>query len=410
MRRGEPFQSTDDGAPVEAVTAAAPPLDVVDRARALAPLIESLSPVIDAERRLPPGLLAELHRAGLFRLLLPRSQQGLETDPLTFLEVIETVARADASTAWNLGQAGGCAMAAAYLGPAVGWQIFGGGPEAVLAWGPGRDARAVAVDGGYLVSGTWTFNSGGRHATWVGAHCPIYEPDGQARRDGSGVPVERTFLVPASEITWDDQWRVMGLRGTGSDAFTLDGRLVAHDHSITRDWERERREPGPLYRLSARALFAIGFAAVALGVARAGLDTFVGLARTKVPRGAPRHMRDNAVVQSQTAQAEARLRSSRQYLVHTVGQAWLAVQGSGTFDLEQRMAIRLASTFAMHQAREVLDFAYDAAGATAIFDGHPLERRFRDLHTATQQLQARASHFETVGAWLLGAEPDLTFV
>ena len=185
---------------------------------------------------------------------------------------------------------------------------------------------------------------------------------------------------------------------------------MAADHSITRDWEHERREQGPLYRLSGRALFAIGFAAVALGVARAGLDVFVDLARTKVPRGGARPLRDNAVVQSRTAQAEARLRSARQYLVHTVGQTWMAVQETGTFDLEARMAVRLATTFVIHQATETLDDAYEASGGTAVFEGHPLERRFRDLHTATQQLQGRASHFETVGAWLLGAEPDLTFV
>jgi alkylation response protein AidB-like acyl-CoA dehydrogenase len=373
-------------------------------------MIGSLSATIERERRLPPQLLAELHRAGLFRLLLPRSQNGLETDPLTFLEVMETVARADASTAWNLCQAGGCAMSAAYLDHTVAWEIFGGDPEAVLAWGPGHDVRAVVVDGGCRLTGTWSFNSGGRHATWLGAHCPIYEPDGTPRRDREGNPEERTFLVPASEVSWTDVWSVLGLRGTASDAFTLDGRFVPFGYSITRDWTKERREDGPLYHLSARALFAIGFAAIALGVARAGFDVFIDLARTKVPRETKRGLRDNAAVQAQTAQSEARLRSSLQFLVHTVGDTWVAVQRSGAFTLEQRMAIRLATTFCIHQARDALDFAYDAAGATAIFDSHPLERRFRDLHTLTQQLQGRASHLETVGAYLLGAEPDLTFV
>jgi alkylation response protein AidB-like acyl-CoA dehydrogenase len=372
-------------------------------------MIGSMAADIEAHRRLPAPLLAELHRAGLFRLLLPRSLRGLEVDPLTFLEVMEIVARADASTAWNLGQAGGCAMAGAYLDPVVAQEVFGD-PCAVLAWGPSRDARAVVVDGGYRVSGTWGFNSGGRHATWVGAHAPIHEPDGTARRNDAGKVVERTFLVPATEVTWIDQWHVLGLRGTASDAFALDGRFVDHDHSVTRDWELERREPGPLYRLSARALFAMGFAALALGIAQSGFDAFVDLG-SKVPRGAPRALRDNAAVQSAAAQAEARLRSSRHYLVDTALAAWEAVQGEhGYFDLEQRMAVRLATTFVIHQARLALDFAYDAAGATAVFDSHPLERKFRDLHTVTQQLQGRASHFETVGAWLLGGEPDLTFV
>ena len=397
--------------PVQAATSIDPTAtpDVVARARALTPMIGSLSSQIEKERRLPPGLLAELHRAGLFRLLLPRSQNGLETDPLTFLHVMETVGRADASTAWNLCQAGGCAMSAAYLEPSVAWEVFGRDPEAVLAWGPGRDVRAVAVEGGCRLTGTWTFNSGGRHATWLGAHCPIYEPDGTQRCDAEGHPVERTFLVPVADVEWSDVWSVIGLRGTASDSFTLDGYFVRHDHSMTRDWTKELRETGPLYRLSARALFAVGFAAIALGIARAGLDAFIEVARTKVPRETKRALRENPAVQSQTAVAEARLRSSFQFLVHTVGETWDAVQ-CAPFTLEQRMAIRLATTFCIHQAREALDFAYDAAGATAIFEDHPLERRFRDLHTLTQQLQGRASHFETVGAYLLGAEPDLAFV
>jgi indole-3-acetate monooxygenase len=111
-------------------------LDIVDRARALVPRVASLAVDIERERRLPASLLDALHEAQLFRLLLPRSQGGLETDPITFFHVIETIATADASTAWCLSQAGGCAMAAAYLGPAVAREIFGD-PCAVLAWGPG---------------------------------------------------------------------------------------------------------------------------------------------------------------------------------------------------------------------------------------------------------------------------------
>ena len=115
-------------------------------------------------------MLDKLHEAGLFRLLLPRSSNGIETDPLTFFHVIETIARADGSTAWCLSQAGGCAMSAAYLDLPVAHAIFGNDPRAVVAWGPGPKVRAVECEGGYRVTGVWSFNSGGRHATWLGAH------------------------------------------------------------------------------------------------------------------------------------------------------------------------------------------------------------------------------------------------
>lgn len=385
-------------------------LDIRDRARSLVPLVASLGVEIDRERRLPASVLDALHEAQLFRLMLPRSLDGLETDPVTFFHVIETIATADASTAWCLSQAAGCATAAAYLDPVVARRVFGG-PRAVLAWGPGPKAKAVAVEDGYRVTGTWAFASGGRHATWVGAQCPIFEADGRPRLDEEKLQVYRTMLIPASEVEWTDIWNVVGLRGTASDQFALTDHFVRHDHSITRDFLKECREPGPLYRMPALTCYELGFAGVALGIARASLDVFVDLARNKVPRGMRSPIRDNAVVQSGVAQAEVRVRAARAVLLQSAQQIWSEVsRPDGALTLDHRMTLRMVSTHAIHTARDAVDFAYNAAGTTAIFDSHPLERRFRDMHTVTQQLQGRLSHFETVGAYLLGGEPDLTFV
>src|SRR5690242_6431664 len=291
-------------------TRAAPAMhEVVARARALAPSIAAQADEIERCRRLPAALLNALHEAQLFRLLLPRSQEGLETDPLTFFLTIETIAMADASTAWCLSQAGGCAMAAAYLDPTVAQHVFGDA-RAVLAWGPGPKARATALDAGYRVTGTWAFASGCRHATWLGAQCPIFESDGAPRLDENGKQVLRTMLVPVSEVQWKDIWHVVGLRGTASDEFSLTDHFVRHDHSITREFEKERREPGPLYRMSSLTCYELGFAGVALGIARASLDTFVDVARHKIPRGMKSPIRDNAVVQAGAAQAEVRIRAA----------------------------------------------------------------------------------------------------
>lgn len=378
--------------------------------RKLAPLISALGDDAEGARRLPPQLLAALHKVKLFRLALPRSVGGLEVDPMTYIEVMHLVARADASTAWCLGQAAGCAMSAAYLDPDVLAEVFGS-PDAVLAWGFPVKAQAVALDAEtYSVSGTWQFNSGAHHATWVGAHAAVVERDGSPRLTASGRPVERTFLVPATEIEWTDDWHVIGLRGTGSEAFTLVDRVVAHDHSVPRDWEQERREGGDLYRLSYRHMFQVGFAAVALGVARATLDAFMDLARTKVPRGSPSALRDNHVVQLNTAKCEARLSSAWAYLVSATEQTWDSIRSTRFLDLEHRMLLRLASTYTIHEARDVVNTVWDAAGATVIFDGNAMERRFRDMHTITQQLQGRSAFLEAVGAHLLGSEADTTFI
>src|SRR3981189_2384058 len=246
---------------------------------------------IESARRLPPALLDRLHEAGLFRLLLPRSSNGIETDPVTFFHVIETIARADGSTAWCLSQAGGCAMAAAYLDLPVAHAIFND-PHAVLAWGPGPKVRAAECEGGYKVTGVWAFASGGRHATWLGAHCPIYQADGSPKLGADGVQQERTMLVRTQDVEWTDIWNTVGLRGTASDQFALNDFFVRSDHSITRQFDKECRESGPLYRMGAGTCYQVGFAGVACGIARSALDTFVEVARNKVPRGAKSTLRD----------------------------------------------------------------------------------------------------------------------
>ena len=382
--------------------------EFLERVAKLAPLLSAAVPEIDRARRVPDAVHAALLEAGLFRLLLPRGLDGSQVDPVTFVQVIEAVAKLDASTAWCLCQGSGCSMVAAYLRPEIAHAMFGA-PDAVLAWGPGP-ARAVACAGGYRLTGKWAFASGGRHATWLGAHAPVFEANGTPRLDATGKQAVRTMLFPASATPLKDIWHVMGLRGTASDAYEADDMFVAQDYTVARDDPAERRDPAHLYCFPSGSLYASGFACVALGIARAMLDGFIALALEKTPRGYKHKLAENAVVQSKIAQAEAQLGAARLYLMTSLEEIWRAVVRTGELTLEQRMQIRLQSTWAIHQAKEVGDMAYHAAGATAIFDNGPFERRFRDLHTVTQQLQGRESHYETVGQFLLGLDADTSWV
>ncbi|MCZ6748004.1 MAG: acyl-CoA dehydrogenase family protein [SAR324 cluster bacterium] len=382
----------------------------LERVGALLPRIAEAAEEIERERRIPSALLDAMIDAGLFRLLLPRSVGGAEVHPLTFMAVVEAIGTADASPAWNVCQNAVCAISAAYLEPAVARRIFGD-PRAILAWGPAQpEARAVVTEGGYRVTGRWSFASGGRHATWLGAYCPIQEADGTPRRGKDGGIVHRVVLLPAAEVTLEDVWHVIGLRGTASDAFAVEERFVPEDYTLMRDDLSEVREPGWLYRFKTTNLFACGFASLALGVARTMLDDFIGLALEKTPRGYSSTLRENAATQSDLAQAEAQLRSARAYLIQSVSDICEAAQRTHQVTLEQRIAIRLAATHAIRQAQAVGDFAYEAAGASAIFTANPFERRFRDLHTVAQQLQGRKSHYQTVGKYLLGLEAETHFL
>jgi alkylation response protein AidB-like acyl-CoA dehydrogenase len=163
-----------------------------------------------------------------------------------------------------------------------------------------------------------------------------------------------------------------------------------------------------LYRFSSSNLYASGFAGIALGVADSVLASFVELARDKIPRGARVTMRNNNVVQSQVAQAEARLSGARHYLLATIDASWNMIAERGRLTMDANATLRLATTWAIHQARDVVDVLYQAAGATAIFNENPFERRLRDMHTVAQQMQGRQSHFETVGRIRMGLPPDAT--
>jgi alkylation response protein AidB-like acyl-CoA dehydrogenase len=386
---------------------AANPTDAyLARIREIAPMLAAAGAEIDRRRELPDAIVDALVERGLFRLLLPRSLGGAELLPAQYVPIIEELARTDASIAWSVNQNSGCSMTAAHLAPEVAREIFGG-PRGMLAWGPGP-GEARMVPGGYRVTATWAFASGSHHASWLGCHVPVIKADGTAQLHPGGTPVVRTMLFPKSATQFTDIWHTIGLRGTGSDQYSVKDLFVPEAYSIDVLSRRETQkgEERLLYRFSSLALYAAGFAGVALGIARSMLGDFIVLARDKIPRGARKTMRDNNVTQAQVAQAEARLSSARGWLLHSLEDITEAVASRGHITLDERMTIRLSSTFAIHTAVEVVDILYQAAGATAIFDVNPFERRFRDIHSVAQQLQGRQQHFETVGQHLMGLETD----
>ena len=319
----------------------------LERARELGPDIAAAADDVERHRRLPESLLAKLLDAGLFRLLLPRPFAGAEVDPLTFVEVVEEIAKHDASTAWVLCQTSVCAMSAAYIPAEAAQAIFGRHRRAVLAWGSGANGKAVPVEGGYRLNGSWWFASGGRHATWLGGHSLICEPDGTPRRGADGALLPRTLLFPAASAPMQDVWHVMGLKGTGSDAYSVTDLFVPEAHAFARDDPVYRHYQAPLYVLKTDTMYSAGFAGLALGVARGTLDALRGLALEKTPRGYRHTLREGGAFQTEFAEMEARLRSARAYLLSTLGALWRTVLDTGELTLDHRMALRLASTHAM---------------------------------------------------------------
>jgi len=384
-------------------------VDCVANARALAPVIAAAAPRIDAARELPSDLVGALHEARMFRMLVPRSLGGEEISPIAFVLAIEELAKADASTAWCVAQTSVCSTIARSMTRQTAEAIFTTDPRGVLAWGASthNNAKAVAEKGGFRVTGAWPFASGSRHATWLAAHCYIVEADGQPRCDADGNPVQKTLVLPREQAAISDVWHVIGLKGTGSDSYAFTDVFVPEDRAIAYHAldAAERRERGPLYSFTIYQLFGSTFPAIALGIARATLDAFVELARTKTAGSGVSPLRDNAVVQSQVGVAQSQLAAARVFFLAAWQEIWQAAQ-SETVTIDQRVRLRMASIHASQQARQVVETAYLAAGATAIFASNPFERRFRDMHAVSQQAQSQFAIFEAIGRYFLGLSPN----
>jgi alkylation response protein AidB-like acyl-CoA dehydrogenase len=380
--------------------------ELIGRARELIPLLDRAGDRIERERRIPDDVLDALHDARLFRLLIPLSCDGEEVEPATLFQAIEAIAQGDASVGWCIGQGSGVSMTAAYVKPEVAHAVLGD-KRAVAACGPNNPKpTAVVCEGGYRVTGEWGFASGSRHSEWLLGHSTVCESDGKPRLGPDGKPLElRSMIFPKSSATMNDDWNVMGLKGTGSVSYSVKDLFVPEDFSFTREADADRREAGPLYRFSMFNMFGVGFSGVALGIARRVLDDFIKLAITKKPYASPTLLCDNNTIQSQVGLSEARLQSSRTYVIETYRRLYGAVAQGLRFTPEMRIANRIVTCYAIQQAREVMNFVYHSAGATAIFESNPFERRFRDLHTVTQQGQGQYSNFETLGQALMGKQP-----
>jgi alkylation response protein AidB-like acyl-CoA dehydrogenase len=264
--------------------------------------------------------------------------------------------------------------------------------------------------------------SGCRHATWLMGSCAVFE--GETPRLGPhGVPERRWMLFPAGQSQIIDTWHVAGLRGTGSDDVAIEDVFIPHERTVAMSHFEPPRHPGALYAFASdRAsgatatipvynpgtwLVAIGFAAVSLGVARGALDAFAELASTKSPRGGKALLREDPVVQTHYARAEAALGAARAWLYKTVRAGWETVCARGSLDARQRVLLRLASVHAAERAAEVVEAVWKAAGASSIFVSSPLERRFRDVHVATQNIAVSPVLYGAAGRMLLSSDEGM---
>jgi indole-3-acetate monooxygenase len=377
---------------------------VLDSVRHLASVIRAHADAIEQERSLPTPVIRGLIDAGVFRMLMPRSLGGDETDPLTVCRVVEEIATQDGAAGW-CAMIGTCNSHFGGLLPGAGAREIFANRDVVLAGTFRPTGVAVAVEGGYRVTGRWPFASGIMHSSWLMGGCSIVDADGPGRT-AAGAPAMALAFLPRGEARVLDTWRTVGLRGTGSHDFEVKDVFVPVRRSL---WFSDPPvERGPLYSVPAIALFATFIASVSLGIARHALEIFKELAGVKKPSWSQEPLRAGAVAQSQLGEAEGLLRAGRAFLFESLAAAWEVARRGEPLSWMQRGLLWLSATQAATQARQAVDIVYRAGGASSVYASTFLERCLRDINTASQHITVMPTNFEVAGQLFLGAEMSKT--
>jgi alkylation response protein AidB-like acyl-CoA dehydrogenase len=381
------------------------PSSFVEAAKALAQQIQASAEEIEGSRRLPLTLVESMTQTGLFRLCIPRTLGGEETDAMTVVRVVEEVSRAAGAAGWCVAIGGGGGVFAGYLPADAAREIYGSDPHVITAGTFRPFGNAVVVDGGYRVTGRWPLASGCQHSAWIVGGCRILDGD-QPRVMPDGTPIMRILFFPVLDCEILDTWHSIGLRGTGSHDYAVSDVFVPAARSLS--FREPPVEPGPLYAMPTIALFSTVLAAVPLGIARHAIDILMQLMATKVTSRSRQALREDVTMQANLGRAEALLRSGRAFLYEALGEAWQVVRAGQALSLAQRAMLWLASTQAANAAKEVTELMFSAGGSASPYTNTGLERCVRDIHAAAQHITVAPANNQMAGQALLGLDMRTT--
>ncbi len=380
------------------------PLDMVLRAQAFATVVKARADEMEQVRRMPADLARSMADLGVYRMLRPKSIDGLECSPEVFLKTIEILAAADASCAWCAMIGATSGIYSAYLAPDLAREIYGKGNEILTGGVFAPMGQAVLQGNHFEVTGHWRWASGSQNCQWLNGGCSVIE-GGELRKLANGNPEIRAMIFPAADAEFVDTWHTMGLRGSGSGDMKVSGIRVPKARSVSLLVDQPQAD-GALYVFPVFGLLALGIAAVASGNARAALDEFRDFAGGARTAGARRVLAERAPVQQCYAEMDARLRSARAFLFDEVAQAWADAQADGRISLESRGKLRLAATHMTRTAAEVCRTAQDLCGGAAVFTENIMQRKLRDAQTMTAHMMIAPATYELAGRVLLGLPTD----
>src|SRR5687767_2433432 len=362
---------------------------LIDGAAAVAAIADEHADSGDRDGRLSNPVVEAMHREGLYGMWVPRTiPGGAELDVMSSLQVIEKVSYGDPSAGWVLmASALAIGTGAAYLGDAAVDALFAGRRLPVIAGQGTRPGTAVPRDGGFLLTGSWSFASGIKHSTHIHTLGVI---------EGTGEP--RIFVLPVGRATLIDNWDVLGLRGTGSIDYRIDGAFVPEAYSHFAVTETPKRG-GTLFTMGIIGFAAICHSGWACGIGRRLLDELMKKVHAGVGRSGT--LANSESFLEQYAKAEATYRAARALVYDTWSDVTATLDRHEQLSVRQHTMMRLAMANITWSCHEVADFVYKSAGTVALRAG-TIQRLFRDMHAGTQHITSAPPVFRHAGRELGG--------
>lgn len=377
--------------------------EFLDCIQSVGPVVREYADASEQEARLADPVMDAMKDGGLFRGLLPKSLGGFEVDPVTWFKAVENAARVDGSFGWTMFINGSSGLAGRALSKEDAESLMRD-RDTVFAGAVFPFGKAVATEGGYKVSGRWTYASGILHASHVFGFAAIFDGN-EPRMLMPGMPALGLMTTPVTNVEIHRTWDVSGLSATGSNDFSMADVFVPSAMGtvlgapVTSNGHYER----PVYRLPFMTLFSMPMAAVALGIAQHAIDTMLDLAQTKVPAGVQgSSLRERPLFHLQLAEAIALVDSARAWLHQMVGEQYDLACANRSPDVNQRVMTQLAASNATRSAAKAVELMYLAGGGTANFRKSPLQRCLRDVHAVTQHAGTSPATWEMCGASVAG--------
>ena len=377
---------------------------LIHSARSLLPEIRGMADEIDDARQLPDRLVGRLTDAGFFRMTLDRELGGLEADPLTAAQVVETLSGVSPSVGWVVMIIASTNFWAARTLPdeAV-REVFTPGAPVNVTGNLVPHGRAIKADGGWRVSGQWPLGSGCHHAHWATSGGWLHDEQGPIMENGA--PAWRVFYTPIGDCHILDTWHSTGLRGTGSHDYMMDDVFVPDRLATRHPLRAPSLRPSRHYAYSAVVIASM--ASVALGAARGAIDSLIEILAGKLELPSGRPASSISDKQADLGAAEALVGSARAYLHDVLSQVWDRIITGEPLTSELRGRFRLACTNAATASVAAVDRIYRAGGTNSIYTSSPIERFFRDVHTVAAHVAMRPSTLADGGALLLGQQPGM---